>query len=103
MFSWRGIIFKFVFAIGLQFATEIKFPTSEIYIDHTIEIELKINCKAPCDVSCDKISLSFIETKLKEGNSKAVVCRQASDTSLTDHVFLFTILTMSDELRKILT
>lgn len=52
-----------------------------------IEIEIKINCNAPCDVSCDKISLSFIETKSsQEGNSKAVVCRQASDTSLTDHV-----------------
>ena len=73
-------------ASSLFTVEEIKFPTSEIYIDHTIEIELKINCKAPCDVSCDKISLSFIETKLKEGNSKAVVCRQASDTSLTDHV-----------------
>lgn len=66
---------------------EMAFSKPEVYINHVVEVELKIKNKAPCDISCDQICLSFSQVKSSQiGNNKPVVSRQASDTSLTENV-----------------
>ncbi|VDI40600.1 trafficking protein particle complex subunit 10 [Mytilus galloprovincialis] len=64
---------------------EMSFTKPEVYINHVVEVELKIKNKGPCDVSCDQICLSFTQVKSSQ-NTKPVVSRQASDTSLTENV-----------------
>lgn len=64
---------------------EMSFTKPEVYINHVVEVELKIKNKGPCDVSCDQICLSFTQVKCSQ-NTKPVVSRQASDTSLTENV-----------------
>lgn len=66
---------------------EVIFPKGDVHYDQILNIELKIACRAPCDVSCDQICLSFVETKSSpEHFVKTLVSRQTSDSSLSEHV-----------------